>query len=609
MPKSTVPTVVGKRKKIPKKIFESMSATEHNALLRKKIAEETKPTPKNVTKSHLNPPDSHIEFILNAKRGDRTNFGGKDVEVVKCDENNVYLRRLIFGKRGKDGKRGKEYFGEKLKPIQRPKSPLPCDAIVGSVYWVVVLKCVERIFYRARVVAVIDDRTFKVKLELHKVKSFSKGVKTIKHNGTFDPNFLQPITFIPRRLHLPGKDLPNQIINARSHVNNNIKNSNPKTFSTRSGKIYTPFTLDKNNTNVTDRSTNNNNDLIAVDGDDINAEKTIIAGFTVTSFDAVPTKNGRSSSFSSLGISSSNSRSSGQDSGIKVMVNQEEKKKTHVLFEGANRLEKDQSKTSAEKKKKWTSHVLLRGIQLQQKSQNNNQQIVNKKQKIIKLRAKIKEYSDNNCTSINADKITSSTPTIATATTTTTTTDTITTIEAAAAVPEKSVDDKYIEPFEQQKKYKKKEKETEKHSRDSGNNGVKFDRSQSKERCSDSDPNNNEHRIKKIKLNSWSPPVNSWNSDCSSCYENGISANHCRNVMHHISPNSPVTSPNIPGDNKNVNVNNIGIINSTNIRVLLSPRLTTAGRDLLTAEAGMVIFNTTTNKHQGYDGTNWNDFY
>merc|ERR1711896_106543 len=115
-----------------------------------------------------------------------------------------------------------------------------------------------------------------------------------------------------------------------------------------------------------------------------------------------------------------------------------------VLFEGANRLEKDRSKTSAEKKKKWTSHVLLRGIQLQQKSQNNNQQIVNKKQKIIKLRAKIKEYSDNNCTSINADKITSSTPTIATATTTTTTTDTITTIEAAAAVPEKSVDDKYI---------------------------------------------------------------------------------------------------------------------------------------------------------------------
>ena len=112
MPKSTVPTVVGKRKKIPKKIFESMSATEHNALLRKKIAEETKPTPKNVTKSHLSPPDSHIEFILKAKRGDRTNFGGKDVEVVKCDENNVYLRRLIFGKRGKDGKRGKEYFGE-----------------------------------------------------------------------------------------------------------------------------------------------------------------------------------------------------------------------------------------------------------------------------------------------------------------------------------------------------------------------------------------------------------------------------------------------------------------------------------------------------------------
>ncbi len=38
-------------------------------------------------------------------------------------------------------------------------------------------------------------------------------------------------------------------------------------------------------------------------------------------------------------------------------------------------------------------------------------------------------------------------------------------------------------------------------------------------------------------------------------------------------------------------------------------KLTTAQRDALTAVAGMVIFNTTTNKHQGYNGTTWNDFY
>jgi len=37
--------------------------------------------------------------------------------------------------------------------------------------------------------------------------------------------------------------------------------------------------------------------------------------------------------------------------------------------------------------------------------------------------------------------------------------------------------------------------------------------------------------------------------------------------------------------------------------------MTTAQRDLITPVAGMVIYNTTTNKHQGYNGTTWNDFY
>lgn len=50
---------------------------------------------------------------------------------------------------------------------------------------------------------------------------------------------------------------------------------------------------------------------------------------------------------------------------------------------------------------------------------------------------------------------------------------------------------------------------------------------------------------------------------------------------------------------------NLGV---TDGAVVLAP-LTTTERDALTPVAGMVIFNSTTNKHQGYDGTIWNDLY
>ena len=42
---------------------------------------------------------------------------------------------------------------------------------------------------------------------------------------------------------------------------------------------------------------------------------------------------------------------------------------------------------------------------------------------------------------------------------------------------------------------------------------------------------------------------------------------------------------------------------------IISASYTTTQRDALTAVAGMVIFNTTVNKHQGYNGSGWNDFY
>lgn len=45
------------------------------------------------------------------------------------------------------------------------------------------------------------------------------------------------------------------------------------------------------------------------------------------------------------------------------------------------------------------------------------------------------------------------------------------------------------------------------------------------------------------------------------------------------------------------------------LRNLRFKQMTTAERDAMAAEAGMVIYNTTTSKHQGYNGTAWWDFY
>jgi hypothetical protein len=49
-------------------------------------------------------------------------------------------------------------------------------------------------------------------------------------------------------------------------------------------------------------------------------------------------------------------------------------------------------------------------------------------------------------------------------------------------------------------------------------------------------------------------------------------------------------------------------VSSTTSGILL-PRMTTSQRNAMTAIAGEMIYNVTTNKHQGYNGTIWNDFY
>ena len=49
-----------------------------------------------------------------------------------------------------------------------------------------------------------------------------------------------------------------------------------------------------------------------------------------------------------------------------------------------------------------------------------------------------------------------------------------------------------------------------------------------------------------------------------------------------------------------------GYVDARNLRCV---NVTTTERDALAAEAGMVVFNTTTSKHQGYNGSSWSDFY
>lgn len=41
----------------------------------------------------------------------------------------------------------------------------------------------------------------------------------------------------------------------------------------------------------------------------------------------------------------------------------------------------------------------------------------------------------------------------------------------------------------------------------------------------------------------------------------------------------------------------------------VSPQYTTAERPFAANEPGLIIFNLTTNKHQGSDGTAWQDMY
>ena len=55
--------------------------------------------------------------------------------------------------------------------------------------------------------------------------------------------------------------------------------------------------------------------------------------------------------------------------------------------------------------------------------------------------------------------------------------------------------------------------------------------------------------------------------------------------------------------------------NRDKIAYMVPPRVNNTQRNALTnvsgasTETGAIIYNTTTNKHQGYNGTSWNDLY
>ena len=69
-----------------------------------------------------------------------------------------------------------------------------------------------------------------------------------------------------------------------------------------------------------------------------------------------------------------------------------------------------------------------------------------------------------------------------------------------------------------------------------------------------------------------------------------------------------ITGNDVSGQQINAIVRSLQLIFS-NIEVGQPPQMTTTTRDELSFDEGYVIFNLTTKKHQGWDGTSWNDFY
>ena len=76
-------------------------------------------------------------------------------------------------------------------------------------------------------------------------------------------------------------------------------------------------------------------------------------------------------------------------------------------------------------------------------------------------------------------------------------------------------------------------------------------------------------------------------------------------------PMKPMMNPTI---DKGYGISKINILTKNLLKArgssrIQAPNYTGTERDGIDAAPGDVIFNTTTNKHQGYDGTTWNNLY
>ena len=226
-----------KRVRKQKQPYEAMTATEHTTLLKTQLeSKNMKKTPTRKAKSvkgipRFDPPDSHIDWFLNAKRGDRTYLKGKDIEVVKCDENTLHCRTLVY-----DAK-GREYFEEKLKPIVRPKSPVPFYAVAGSAYWAADMKSKSRLLYRVVVEKVIDKKSFVVQFEQFKIEKLSKRRMLVQHKGIFEDGFLHPISYVPDPLYASSDSSNGDISYDMDGSTNSTSRGSNNSNITRSGRI------------------------------------------------------------------------------------------------------------------------------------------------------------------------------------------------------------------------------------------------------------------------------------------------------------------------------------------------------------------------------------
>eukprot|EP00943_MAST-04B_sp_MAST-4B-sp1_P008293 g8293.t1 len=486
----------GKRRIKKKKRFDEIAMAQHKTKV------------PAVKKSRLKPPDSHIDWYLHAKCGDRTNINRRDMEVVKCDEDTIYCSKVIYNAHGNG-----DYLDTELKAIKRPKSPLPCNAVIGSTYWVVDFTSSRRWFHRGVVVEVINDRKFKIQYEQHRKSSFCKTKITVNHKGCFEDNFLQPITYVPIKVTLPFRSREAKIpdIVCESKIKNNDLEVETISSDTAATVKIDTATNDDNN------GMNNGGDVVNIGG--------FIVYSSTNSINTITTNNTNASKTNNI---NGNAISKHKDNGlippkigavfneiefnrvIKIVsvkqsgINKDGDKLFKINFLIAIKRGRPSYNLHREL---WTlKHWYKTFRKMPNESASmykfRDKNIVKKRKVHVLLRGinwkdEVKKETNNgtNPTPVRIEK------------------------HRKTTIVLKSKKKKYGSNSKSKKRQKKRQRNRE-------HNKVK--------------------KNKRARCTMYSPPGASWKSECHFCYKNGKDANHCRMVMRHLSPDSPVTAKNTP---------------------------------------------------------------